>query len=360
MEPWPPPLKWRIPPTGSSSTSYKDTAYLVFDVAQVLREARQTNGGPFYLATDTHWRPETVELVAGRLGSFIATHVQLAADGSPPLRSSRLDVTNDGDTLRLLGLGPNRWLFSPETVQVRRIAPIAGARWRPDPNAPVLLLGDSFTNVYSLETMGWGESAGLAEQLSHELGRPIDRISQNDAGAHTSRELLARELRRGGPGRLAEKRVVIFQFANRELASGDWRVIDLRPDPTRPDLSTFAVPDDRGIIDVSGTVRAVGPIPTPGSVPYKDQIVAVHVENLTVEPGTTPLAGTEALVYLWGMQDDELTPIGGYRAGDRIALRLEAWSNVAGDLDGVNRGEVDDPTVQLAEPWWGQLREVLP
>ena len=95
-------------------------------------------------------------------------------------------------------------------------------RGGPTETADVLLLGDSFTNIYSLASMGWGDSAGLAEQLSYALGRPLDRIVQNDDGAFATRALL----QRAGPERLAGKRVVIWQFAARELMSGDWKVIE--------------------------------------------------------------------------------------------------------------------------------------
>ena len=71
-------------------------------------------------------------------------------------------------------------------------------------------------NIYSLASMGWGDSAGLAEQLSYALSRPLDRIVQNDDGAFATRALL----QRAGPERLAGKRVVIWQFAARELVSG--------------------------------------------------------------------------------------------------------------------------------------------
>ena len=55
------------------------------------------------------------------------------------------------------------------------------------------------------------------------------------------------------------------------------------------------------------------------------------------------------------MTDDELTPAADNRPGDTIELRLEPWENVAAELNGINRGEVADPAVLLAEPWWGQL-----
>jgi alginate O-acetyltransferase complex protein AlgJ len=51
------------------------------------------------------------------------------------------------------------------------------------------------------------------------LGRPVDRIVQNDDGAFGTRAMLARS----GPERLSGKRVVIWQFAARELAAGDWK-----------------------------------------------------------------------------------------------------------------------------------------
>jgi alginate O-acetyltransferase complex protein AlgJ len=68
--------------------------------------------------------------------------------------------------------------------------------------------------------MGWGTSAGLVEQLSYALRRPVDRLAQNDDAAFATRAMLARD-----PGRLEGKRVVIYQFAARELASGDWAIL---------------------------------------------------------------------------------------------------------------------------------------
>ena len=40
----------------------------------------------------------------------------------------------------------------------------------------MLVLGDSFSNIYSLESMGWGDSAGFIEHLGYALARPLDRI----------------------------------------------------------------------------------------------------------------------------------------------------------------------------------------
>ena len=89
-----------------------------------------------------------------------------------------------------------------------------------------MLLGDSFSNVYSMSELGWGEGAGLAEQLAASLGRPIDKIAVNAGGAFGARERLVSELAEGRD-RLAGKKIVIWQFAQRELAVGNWKTLPL-------------------------------------------------------------------------------------------------------------------------------------
>jgi hypothetical protein len=198
---------------------------LVFDPSPDLARLRAA-GSPQYLATDTHWRPEAMQHVAEALAVFLRQHVALPPMPSPGYQAERREAQQLGDTAAMLDLPPEQTLYPPERVTLRFIVDAAGDAWRPSRDADILLLGDSFTNMYSLATLGWGESAGFAEQLSYTLQRPIDRIVQNDQGAHATRGLLARELGRGAD-RLAGKRVVIWQFAARELAFGDWRVIQL-------------------------------------------------------------------------------------------------------------------------------------
>jgi hypothetical protein len=193
---------------------------LVFDASEALAAARLS--GPQYLLTDTHWRPETMEGVAELLGSFIAAHARLPAAADPGYRLDRPEVRNTGDVVRMLDLPVDSPLFPSEAVWLRRILQPDGSPWRSSRDADVFVLGDSFSNIYSLESMGWGTSAGFAEQLSYTLRRPIDRLVQNDEGAFATRAMLLRD-----PDRLNGKRVVIYQFAARELAFGDWKAIPL-------------------------------------------------------------------------------------------------------------------------------------
>jgi len=199
---------------------------LVFDPAEALVRAAREYGQPQYLGTDTHWRPEAMELAAFGLREFLDAHVPLPPVADPGYRAERVSIEGTGDILLMLDLLPGQTLYPRETVLVNRVRGPDGALWRPTRESDVLLLGDSFSNIYSLASMNWGESAGLAEQLSYILKRPLDRIVQNDDAAFATRALLSRSQDSGG-GRLAGKRVVIYQFAARELAFGDWRILDL-------------------------------------------------------------------------------------------------------------------------------------
>lgn len=192
---------------------------LVFDPAEALVRSRRS--GPQYLETDTHWRPEAMEEVADELARFVSSHVVLR-EGEASHGIERAEVTNAGDTARMLDLPEGSRLYPAESVWIRRILRGDGSPWRSSRDAEVLLLGDSFANIYALESMGWGTSAGLVEQLSYALGRPVDRLVQNDEAAFATRAMLARD-----PSRLEGKRVVIYQFATRELSFGDWRVLPL-------------------------------------------------------------------------------------------------------------------------------------
>ena len=196
---------------------------LVFDPSDALSAARE--GGPQYFATDTHWRPETMEMVAELLAAFIAARMPLPATADPEHRLERIEVRNTGDIARMLDLPRDSRLFPPETAWLRRVLQRDGSPWRSSRDADVLLLGDSFSNIYALESMGWGSSAGFAEQLSYTLRRPLDRLVQNDDGAFATRAMLQRDLER-----LRGKRVIVYQFAARELAFGDWKIIPLAND----------------------------------------------------------------------------------------------------------------------------------
>jgi hypothetical protein len=208
----------------------RDAHIEVFDPAPLLAREKAAQGQPpyppQYLRTDTHWTPQAMELVAQRLAERVRAVGHLAPPAGVGLFRQAQSVANSGDLAALLTLPATDPLREPERVTIQRVETAEGSPWRADPRSDVLLLGDSFTNIYSQSDLGWGTGAGLAEQLSYALGYPIDRLALNSGGALNTRQRLAQELATGND-RLAGKKVVVYQFAVRELAIGDWRVIEL-------------------------------------------------------------------------------------------------------------------------------------
>jgi alginate O-acetyltransferase complex protein AlgJ len=260
------------------------------------------------------------------------------------------DVSNQGDIAVMLRLPKDVGAFARETVTVNEVLSPAQGFWRPSRSANVLVLGDSFSNIYSLEMMGWGGSAGLVEQLSFLMRRPIDCILHNDRGAVAGREALSRELARGRD-RLAGKKLVIWQFTDRELAFGDWRLLDLTLG--RAPAVRFFVPARGSEVVATGTVAAVSAVPKPGKAPYRNHIMAVHLEDI---PASVAGSGEDdAVVYLQSMRENVLTPAARLRPGDRVTLRLRPWSDVADKYDRINRSELADESLALQEPCWGEV-----
>lgn len=187
--------------------------------ADALWRARAS--GLMYLRQDTHWTPEGMAVAADELARVLG---DLGA-GPGGLTTRPRTVRRHGDLYDMLGLpdylpAP----MPPETVTVQQVVDASGRPVEPDPASPVVLLGDSFTNIYSVPAMGWGDHAGLSEHLALRLGRPVDVIALNDGGVNTARVNFARR-----PDPLAGKRVVVWQFAARDLvvSRGEWRVIDI-------------------------------------------------------------------------------------------------------------------------------------
>jgi alginate O-acetyltransferase complex protein AlgJ len=98
-----------------------------------------------------------MELVAERLADFLQLP---AAAGSTPPSIIEKEIVARGDIAAMLKLSRAEKFFPSETVTIRQVV-TGNALWRPSKEAEVLLLGDSFSNIFSFEAMGWGESAGI-------------------------------------------------------------------------------------------------------------------------------------------------------------------------------------------------------
>lgn len=329
--------------------SLGDNAVHVFDPRQILFQYARTQGDAF-LATDTHWQPGAMQAVAAGLADFIANNLNVFPQNLA-LQLQAKKVVADGDIARMITLPEQTLLYRRQEVTVQQVVTDDNVFWQPDRNSEILLLGDSFTNIYSFKGLGWGFGAGFAEHLSYALQHPLDLLARNDAGAYATREMLANELGRGRD-RLSGKKLVIWQFAERELALGDWKDIQLTLGEGG-ESSTFYVVKPGEKLRVTGVVEAISRSPRPGSVPYRDNLVTLHMVDMTSDSGS--LESSQALVYGWGMRDNKLSSLSGVRPGDNLSLLLSSWEDVEGEYGSYRRTPLDDEMLELELPNWGNV-----
>jgi alginate O-acetyltransferase complex protein AlgJ len=173
-----------------------------------------------YLAQDTHWTPSYMDAVARDVAAHIRDTGLLPAIEPVPLRLAPQQVSRVGDLVDMLGLTKSQSLYPAQTVTIEQVIDErSGQPLTRDATADVLLLGDSFTNIYSAQTMGWGTGAGFAQHLAYHLGRPIDVIAFNGGASTQARAELARS---ENAQRLGYKKVIVYQFAIRALLTETW------------------------------------------------------------------------------------------------------------------------------------------
>lgn len=321
------------------------SAPIVFDPVPLLGERKAVSNEAQFLRTDSHWSPQAMEAVASALAPMVAG-VAGAAGPAATLTDRPESVEATGDTALMHDLPGSSPLLAKERVTIRRVSGPDGGVWRADHSSPVLLLGDSYANIFSSADLGWGNSAGLAEHLSQRLGFSIDRLARNDAGARSAREMLRTEALKD-PGWLEGKKVVVWEMAVREFVNGDWSDIRIEGRPADR-LGFFVVPPGQPV-EVLATIASVGPLPRPGESPYADYLTAVHLADLRDAATGARLAG-DALVYVFTMRERKVLSSADLAPGQSIKAKLSNYAGKSDMLDAVNRGELDDVELMLETP----------
>ncbi|MDQ6623383.1 MAG: hypothetical protein M3Y86_07860 [Verrucomicrobiota bacterium] len=165
--------------------------------------------GALYCRTDSHWSGNGCYVAS----EAIAQAIRDVLPGLPPKNAyfpEWKEVTINGDLVQLLGGGQK---VAPEKLIIRQLTAAA----QPDPNSPVLLMGDSHTLVFH-EFLA--ERAGLLDQLAAELKYAPDLIGTRGSGATAVRVSFYRRAR-SEPDFLAKKKLVVWCFAARELTEAD-------------------------------------------------------------------------------------------------------------------------------------------
>ena len=186
----------------------------VVDLSPVFLQNRASEHGPVFCKTDTHWSGLGCVLAA----QTIKEKIRDKLEGQPrkEYAAEWKETTIKGDLGDLAGSNIKK--PEPEKIAVRTISDKGtSAAITPDPNSPLLIIGDSHTLVFHDFL---GEKSGLLDQLAYEIGFAPDLIGTRGSGSTSVRISLYRRARKD-PGYLAKKKVIVWCFAAREFTESD-------------------------------------------------------------------------------------------------------------------------------------------
>lgn len=343
---------------GAGWIQVKDPAELLF-----AAKSGDATDGPVYLKDDTHWTTRGMSLTADFLAAEVRAQPWFAGQGGAPWPVEIVRSTaGHGDLVEKLGLSrPERFQTSrQENLSVVKLP--ANTPSITDSASPVVLIGDSFVNIFDDPSLGFGHSdekprtgAGLAGNLAARLGMPLDVHAVNGEGASGVRRWLAQR----GESAVRSKKLVIWVIAERDLILSrsvakanriNWDYVTFAPDPP----SGTATPDASfGPIVVEAEVLEKSESVDPRRANYENALCTMQYRVLKTVSGQ-PVTGKVEVVH-WHFKKRVLQPAAALEIGRVYRLTLEPWASRQ-DLQPINRGELGES----APAWWSDKAELVP
>jgi alginate O-acetyltransferase complex protein AlgJ len=180
------------------------------------------NKEQLYCKTDTHYSGAGLSLVASEFSKEIKKNDWYAGVRKKTYAKTKQEISIHGD------LAAMEKSDSKETLSLDFVTDSVKDKAEvPDPDSPVLLLGDSHTLVFSVGGDLHSHGAGLFDQLSADIKFPVDLLGVRGSGATPSRIKLYQRARKDKLF-LEKKKIVIWCLSARELTgSGGWKKIPI-------------------------------------------------------------------------------------------------------------------------------------
>lgn len=232
------------PDEGQLHLDLRDAGIDIVDITPALLQLKERKK-PVYLKQDTHWTFDTMQIMAKALATHIRkTHPTLTEKQPEDMITPRaITGRSPGDLLNLLDLPKGSTLYPLEEQTYVSVPDI-----QPDPQSEIVLMGDSFVNIYHDPALGFAPPgstekmhAGFAQYLSLYLGRPLDVIAVNGGGATDVRRVLARR----ADDEVRAKKLIVWVLSARDLlltpaaareAGVTWQKVEFstRKNPPKP------------------------------------------------------------------------------------------------------------------------------
>jgi hypothetical protein len=309
-----------------------------------------------FLLQDTHWTPEAMRMAAERVAAHVKKNY---ADSFRPM--ARTITIADGvyrksmgDLVKLLDVRHPEQLFSEEEHFLRVVG-----EGTEDKYAPMVLLGDSFVNIFDDPSIGFDDvnasgkriRAGFAQHLSLLLNQPLDIIAQNGRGSTGVR----REFARRYDDEVRAKKLVIWVIAARDVllsrtaahqANIEWDFVKFNPNksPDALDSSTPPTATATGNIIVEATLNEKSANQDSVGTPYRDALHAAVYDVGSVVEGA--LDAKQIVGVQWTFKDKVMQPTASFTVGKKYKLTLVPWDGRK-ELHGLN---LQDDTTAFDAP----------
>ena len=351
----------RHPDTARFYQSLTDTGLVVIDLADELWALKENDGaeGPVYLRDDTHWTPRGMARAAGVLAGLVRQQEWYGSPGPtsyrefPPVEES---VIAFGDLVGKLGARAPEQLFKPSEVKLLRWPdPASGQSAQPDRQSPIVLLGDSFVNIFDDPGLGFvprvlkagqGSGAGLAQHLAQNLRRTLDVHAVNGEGASGVR----RALMSRGETVIRSKKLVIWVIAERDLIlsrslakanSVEWKHTPVAADEVVPEGK---IAPSATVVEARVLVKSVRT--DPAAANYANALYTVRYEVVRTISGAAPSGPLE--VAHWNFRNRLPQPTARLMVGQTYRLELKPWAECA-DLHPINLEVLEEDPGWFAE-----------
>jgi len=289
----------------------------IVDLLPIFEKERRA-GRDVFLKQDTHWKPRAMELAARKVAQVLKRKNLLPGHPEKFARK-KIKRSSLGDLVGLLDLGAPS-LFAPEKVA---LSSLSGPRG----DSPLVLLGDSFVNIYDDPSLGFGikgESrigAGFASQLAATLGFPVETFAINGDGATAPRQAFCAQTDEW----IRSKKQVVWLIAERDLflshsaglaAGVHWKNVEFTGSPEKVSGASGGQE-----IVITARLREKSRIRDPKQSPYTQALYAAKFDSVQVLSGPSLKRDTLTL-FLWAFRDRKFLPTARIKEGQVYRLTL--------------------------------------
>ncbi|MDF1740204.1 MAG: hypothetical protein P1U86_13670 [Verrucomicrobiales bacterium] len=305
-----------------------------------------------FLKHDTHWTPVAMAMAAKHVAETVIDKMGGAKRGDRKIQWHAEKRTHSGDLAGML----DRRDMVKEEVELS----VPQGAVTDDSGSPIVLLGDSFVNIYDEPGLGFGDEedekigAGFAAHLSANLAQPLHTIAINGDGATAVR----REFASLPDKVLRSKEVVVWVLSARDLLLAElparragirWVPVEFRKAEVEVGTAEIAQ------LSVTATVRELSQFADPRETAYKDAVYSLLLSDLTVENGDH--GKEEIYAFAWAFRDRVLQESSHLEGGKRYKFTLVPMKK-AGEVS--NATQVDDLFRTDLDPWFIKDFEPLP